>query len=69
MKCRITKKTSAPASSTERPDLRPQNETRPHGRMLASDGHCSEALKHWLQVESELTNARRGQRWINTFTP
>ena len=38
--------------------------------LLAMSGELSiEALKHWLQVEAELMNARRRHLWVNTFTP
>ena len=68
MKKRTQKKTNTLALA-ERRDICAQNEARPHHSSVADNALRSETLKHWLQIESELMSARRGLRWISTFTP
>ena len=67
MKNRTQKKTSARKDKSA--GLRAPNEVRPHGPSLGGGGPSIEALKHWLQVEAELMNARRGNWCVNTYTP
>ena len=70
MKERTQEKANSLATPlTERRDLCTQNEARPHHSSVADNALRSETLKHWLQIESELMHARRGLRWISTFTP
>ena len=67
MKNRTQNKTSALEQKCA--GLRKPQESWPRRPSLGGGELSIEALKHWLLIESELMNARRGQRAVSTFTP